>query len=188
MISPARSAISALCIAAVLLAAVDTLRASADPLHPDALREYKIKAGFLYNFVIFVRWPPASFSDIRSPINLYIAGDAAIMPAFASLSGKKTKSRLLQLMHLEPGAPVPDDCHALFIATQEKTLIDQMLEQVRNRPVLTVGQTDGFLASGGIVNLFTKKNKIRFAVNVTAAKQADLKISSHMLKVARLKK
>ena len=53
-------------------------------------------------------------------------------------------------------------------------------------PILTIGETPGFAARGGIINLTLEDNKVRFEVNIGAAKQANLNISSRLLALAKI--
>jgi hypothetical protein len=60
------------------------------------------------------------------------------------------------------------------------------IQMLKGAPVLTIGETAGFAKNGGIINLVLEDNKVRFEVNVRAAKDADLNISSRLLALARI--
>jgi hypothetical protein len=62
----------------------------------------------------------------------------------------------------------------------------ETIQAVRGLPILTVGDMPGFAKSGGIINLVLEDNRMRFEVNVKAAKDADLNISSRLLALARI--
>jgi hypothetical protein len=51
--------------------------------------------------------------------------------------------------------------------------------------VLTVGESPDFLRQGGIINFVLEDGKVRFEINQDAATQADLRISSRLLRLAR---
>jgi hypothetical protein len=53
-------------------------------------------------------------------------------------------------------------------------------------PIHTVGDVSGFSRNGGMVELFLQDGKVRFEINLAAARQSRLKISSQLLKVARI--
>ena len=53
-------------------------------------------------------------------------------------------------------------------------------------PVLTIGEMPDFARRGGIINFIMEDNKVRFEVNVDAAKQADMNISSRLLALAKI--
>jgi hypothetical protein len=50
--------------------------------------------------------------------------------------------------------------------------------------VLTVGETELFTARGGAINFVMKDGKVRLEINLAAAQQANLQISSKLLSVA----
>jgi hypothetical protein len=64
--------------------------------------------------------------------------------------------------------------------------LSEAIQAVRGLPVLTIGETPGFATSGGMINLVLEDNRVRFEVNVKAAKEADLNISSRLLALARI--
>src|SRR5579864_9332986 len=54
--------------------------------------------------------------------------------------------------------------------------------------ILTVGESQGFAARGGIINLTVEGDTVHFEVNQTAAERARLKISSKVLSMAKIVK
>ena len=53
-------------------------------------------------------------------------------------------------------------------------------------PILTLGETNGFCETGGVVQFVMRQRKVRFRINVTAAERAGLKISSRLLDLAEV--
>jgi hypothetical protein len=51
---------------------------------------------------------------------------------------------------------------------------------------LTVGETEGFAAMGGVINLTVEQSGIHFEINRLAADRAHLRISSQLLSLAKL--
>jgi len=49
-----------------------------------------------------------------------------------------------------------------------------------------VGEMEGFALRGGMIELFTERNRVRFRVNLVAAKAANLRISSKLLELAEV--
>ena len=62
----------------------------------------------------------------------------------------------------------------------------KLVQMVRGLPILTVGETPGFAEHGGVIRFVLEDNRVRFEVNVEAAHQADLTISSRLLTLARI--
>jgi hypothetical protein len=78
------------------------------------------------------------------------------------------------------------DCNILFVSASEKEHIDSVVDAMKWLPILTIGDAPGFARRGGIMNFTLEDNKVRFEVNVEAAKHADLTISSRLLTLARI--
>ncbi len=57
-----------------------------------AALEYKIKAGYLFNFARFIQWPPASVPETNSPLVIGILDGGEAFPVVtAQLDGKTVR-------------------------------------------------------------------------------------------------
>jgi hypothetical protein len=77
-------------------------------------------------------------------------------------------------------------CQGVFLASSEMGRFKAVLDSLAGRSVLTVGESKGFAARGGIVNFVLEDGRVRFEINHTAAIRANLKISSELLQVATI--
>jgi hypothetical protein len=59
-----------------------------------------------------------------------------------------------------------------------------LLEQLERRGLLTIGEGDKFVRSGGVLGFVPVAQTVRFAVNLDAGRRAGLRISSRMLALA----
>ncbi len=151
--------------------------------------EYLIKAGFIFNFAKFVEWPPTTFAQPDSPIVIGILGTdpfGAIIDQI--VQDKKIGGRGFVVKRLKWGADPKDlrECKILFVGASERLHIDELVQIVRGLPILTVGETPGFAEHGGVIRFVLEDNRVRFEVNVEAARQAGLTISSRLLTLARI--
>ena len=166
-----------------------TVEAGAQASDPSDSSEYLIKAGFIYNFAKFVEWPTTAFAQTDSPIVIGVLG----ADPFGSLidrivEDKKIGPRGFVVKRFKWGKDLRDlkDCKILFISPSEKAHLDDILQMVKGLPILTVGETPGFAERGGIIRFTLEDNRVRFEVNVEAARQSDLNISSRLLTLARI--
>jgi hypothetical protein len=146
--------------------------------------EYEVKAAFLFNFTKFVEWPPAAYSDERSPLKICVLGNDPFGKTLHSLTGEEVGGRRLSLMHPENLKDL-ESCHVLYVSRSERERLAQILAAVRSAPVLTVADTPGFIDQGGMINFILEGSKVRFDVNQEAAERAGLKISSRLLALAK---
>jgi len=151
--------------------------------------EYLIKAGFIYNFAKFVEWPSAAFAQPDSPIVIGILGTDPFGPLIDQIvENKKIGARSFVVKRLKWGTDFKElrDCKILFVGASEKAHVDELVQIVKTLPILTVGETPGFAERGGVIRFVLEDNRVRFEVNVEAAHQADLTISSRLLTLARI--
>ena len=168
-------------------------------------REYKIKAAFLYNFIKFVDWPEGKVVN-GDVITIGIIGNNPFGQAFEPVKGKKIKDRELvvkQFPGLEQYKTEAEDktkyeeeycaeyksalekCHVLFISSSEKDYVKVITSIVKDSSVLTVSELKDFLNNKGVIKLLMEEKKVRFKINVTAARQAKLKVRSQLLRLAK---
>jgi hypothetical protein len=146
--------------------------------------EYQLKAAFLLNFAKFVEWPPAAFAGATSPMVLGILGENPFGDILErTIRDKTINSRPLVVKEFHSSAEATN-CHILFIGASEKARLPELLAGLRRASVLTVGETDRFTETGGMINFVRQGNKIRFQINEVAAKSVGLKISSKLLSLA----
>ena len=143
--------------------------------------EYRVKAGFIYHFARFTQWPADTFASEESPLVLCVAAEqgADILQSLHSKMIRKRPIAVQQYTESENTAPV---CHILFVADSAEDRFPAMPPG----PVLTIGETEAFGKKGGIIRFFTEKDRLRFAVNLKAARNAGLQLSSQLLMSAEI--
>jgi hypothetical protein len=143
-----------------------------------------LKAAFIYNIAKFTEWP----TDVVAPavpLVMCVLGDAAVGEAL----GRAVKDRLLAdhsltVSNLDPGGP-QRLCHVLYVSGAVAGEAEQLVARVRDAPVLTISDLEGFMELGGIVQFFLEQGRLRFSVQLESAKRARLKISSRVLVLAK---
>jgi hypothetical protein len=169
-------------VIACALACVGSCRATAE----GPTREYLVKAAFVFNFAQFVEWPAAAFADSTSPVVIGIVGDDPFQGALEkTVAGKTVGGRPLSIRHLKAGDDLRS-CHVLFVAPSENGRTAEILRRVEGVSVLTIGETDQFPWSGGVIRFFLEDNRVHFEINQDAAESSKLKVSSKLMKLARV--
>jgi hypothetical protein len=74
----------------------------------------------------------------------------------------------------------------IFVRAGDRKLAGRLLSDLRGSSTLTVGEIKGFADLGGVINLVVEENKLRFEINLRAARQTRLKISSKLLALAKI--
>lgn len=161
-----------------MIALVWTLAASAaEPLPYD-----EVKTAFVERFTRHVEWPAGALPD-GEPFVACVVGDDPIADRLEALAQERTiKERALEVRRVT----ALDGCHLVWIARSARGYLDEVVAATEGRPVLLVGDTDGFAERGVHLELWHEDGQVRFDANLDAARASGLEISSRLLRYARI--
>lgn len=158
----------------LLLAATCSMETDDTPLD-----HHQVKASYLFNLLRFIDWPD-DVCPLDGTLSLYICG-AYSLEAFFALHGARVGDRTITVQRIKEkdltAGRLPK-CHILVISGEAPIVSVPVA-----RGLLTVGETDGFTACGGIVNLLVIAGRARFQFNEKLAQACGFVISP---KLARL--
>ena len=146
-------------------------------------RSFQLKAAFLANFTQYVEWPKTAFSSDDAPFVFGVLGDNPFGSALNELAAGETIHGRKVVIQQYKSAEEIRECHVLFISDSERPRLASALRVLKGRSILTVSDLEGFTASGGIIQ-FVTQTRIRFRINPTAARDANLIVSSKLLRLA----
>lgn len=150
----------------------------------DTVEEYTAKSILALNLARFSEWPPEAFKNNNGSIDLCLAGDLPESGAFGMIDKKPVGDKTLLVRTVSDGKQL-EHCHLLYIS-QEKSKFAGLIEESYKQHILTIGETEDFLASGGVVYLEVVDAKITLHVNVGAMEKTGVRISSRVLKLASI--
>jgi hypothetical protein len=164
------------------------LAASFCGAQPTSAPQYQIKAAYLYNFAKFVEWPPAALGEGGAPVVIGVLGKNPFgSMLIEAVRDKTVHGRPLEVRQIGRTQDIKR-CHILFISSSEKRRTAEILADLGNLTVLTVGETEGLAQLGVMVNFLIEENKVRFEINLDAVERSGVKISSQLLKLAKIVK
>jgi hypothetical protein len=144
----------------------------------------EVKAAFLFNFAKFTAWPDAHKPDSTGELVVGIMGKNPFGPALQKFHDTQVDGnevRIRTVSTLEEAR----SCHILFIAASEENRLSRIFQELHQEGILTVSDIKGFAAGGGMIELLMIDQRIRFIVNLAAARKANLTLSSQLLNLAR---
>jgi hypothetical protein len=196
------------------LTGLSALMAEEQPRQPGEM-EYRLKAVCLYNILKFTTWPgqaPAPAEQKKNAdadgtaepdkgsIVIGILGQNQFGEAFAPLRQKTARDKKLVVRELggfyrprdadEKASSVIDAnslkaCQVLFVCSSEKAHTERILACLGSTPVLTIGENEGFLEAGGMVNFVVVGNRVQFEINGRALENAGLVMEPEVFRLAR---
>lgn len=151
-------------------------------------KEYKVKAAYLYNFVKFIDWPDSAFGDASAPVTICVLGEDRFEGILEkAVAGKEVRGHGVVVRSLGAGAPTPAsaECQILFVSPSEQGRVAEILADVAEAPVVTVGEMAGFAESGGILNFTIDGGRVKVELNMEAANRAGLRVSGKLQQVTK---
>lgn len=170
-----------------LAAAALLLAAAARPLPAAAgavFFEYQVKAEFLVRIAQFVDWPPDAFSGVDEPFVIAVMGEDPFGAYLDEVAARNTvKGRGITVRRLGRGDKI-GRCHMLFISGRRIPRLPEILSKASGRPILTLGDGKTFAEDGACMGLYTESGRVRFHVNLAAARRNRLTVSTALLRLA----
>jgi len=168
----------------VVLIAIANLAGGAEPV----AEEYQVKGAFLLNFTKFVDWPPQVFQGPGDPIAICILGQNPFGPLLDRAARETVVAKRSVSVRQVSDGQQASQCQIVFVGASERKRSRAWLEALRGKSVLTVGEFEGFLANGGVVNFKLEGERVRIEISTAAADRAGLHISAKLLSLAQSEK
>jgi hypothetical protein len=146
------------------------------------LPEYQVKALFLVNFAKYVEWPANAVHGQSFVIGIF-GEDSFGAYLRQAAEGKSAGGKPIEIRKIEAQEDL-SSCQIVFMGSSEKKRLAEILARIKALPSLTVGETDHFAQQGGVIGFIKREGKVRLEINLEAARQAGLQLSSKLLSVA----
>jgi hypothetical protein len=183
---PAKSVTSAGGWLTLLLACLVTGLGAIQTESTDASKEYQVKAAYLLNFAQYIHWPEESVGGPDAPLSFGVLGDED----FGELLEKTFQDQTVQGRRLvvkrSDQVGGLKSCQLIFISRSQKEHLPEVLVELKETAIVSVGEVEKFASRGGIINFYFDKGKVRFEINEAAARRKGIKISSQLLKRAKI--
>jgi hypothetical protein len=148
--------------------------------------EYQVKAAYLFNFGQFVEWPSQSWDSPTEPFVIGVVGDDPFGKVLDDIvAGESHGGHPFAVRRFRKPKDI-SNCNILFIGRGEASQLEETLEMLKGRSVLTVTDIAGAEDNGAVIVLLNENNRIRMRINVAAAKANNLVISSKLLRPAEV--
>lgn len=148
---------------------------------------YSEKGAVVIELARFVEWPAPPSGAPTTPFVIGVLGDESWSRSIRrTASGGRIQGRPIVVRSFRNLDEV-DPCSILVVGRSKARLLSTVLEFLEmdiDEGILTIGDLPGFAASGGIVELVERPDRIGFEVNRDAAHQAGLELGAQILRLA----
>ena len=145
---------------------------------------HDVEAAYIVNFAKYVEWPDGTFPDAKSPFVIGILGTNPFGNTLAQLASEQDLGgRPIEIKQSDDVTEL-STCQIVYLSGGSAGISAPDLAAFSGKPVVTVAEHEDFAKDGGIVNFVQVDSKVKFEINLKAAKHVNLKVSSRLLKLA----
>jgi hypothetical protein len=145
-----------------------------------------VKAGFITKFPAFIDWPAAETDAASGPFKFCILGRSDLQRHLEEiLKYTDMGARTPVLARVDSPREIVS-CQVLYIPPRTGMPLRRILEVTEDRPILTVGDTQGYGERGVMINLYVERGQVRFEINLEAVRKSGLVFDFRLLELARL--
>lgn len=148
--------------------------------------EYKLKAALIYKLTKFIEWPDGDKPADPESFGVCVVGGNPFGDALKALE-KLTVRRIPITIYDDLGIEgIQKYCAVVFINEPDKDVLVSIILALKQFPVLTISDINGFAEKGGMIQLAKKEKRIRLRINLDSSRYSGLKISSQLLMLSTL--
>ena len=147
--------------------------------------EYKVKLAFIEKFTHYIEWPSPRPNSAEFVIGIYGADHfSEYISDYASntlFNGKP-----LKIISMKTAVDIDKKMNVIFLGKDKKWAMDSIIQRAKLNSCLTMSEITGAAKKGMMVNFIEIDNSIKFEINNKVMKQSGFKVSSHLLKLAKI--
>lgn len=152
-------------------------------VHAQQVSDADVKAALVYNFMVFVEWPDEGQAR-RAPLTICVAAASELQTSFQALRDKKVRGLPIVIQGLHASDDMAT-CRVLYIDQHLRAQWPLIRKKLAGSSLLTIADPAISRIEGAVIDLVTADNKIGFEVDSIAARDANLLVSSKLLRLAR---
>lgn len=147
------------------------------------LYEHKVKAGLVYNFLKYTRWPDFPEDEIKICLFGGDSFDGYLFP-IAERTAQEQSIKVLEIDEVEQSR----SCQLLYLHESKTSIWEDLRAFLSEVPVLTVSDIPYFTEQGGMVEMSTEGGRVQLYINERQARSSDLIIQRRLLRLAKKKR
>jgi hypothetical protein len=145
----------------------------------------RLKAFLIWNIAKFTKWPAGTIRA-DEPFTVCVVGNAVVADALQDTANERTLTgHRVVVRHSRPIGPPPSGCHVLFVSGGTPAQLAEILNDVRDRPVLSITDIEGSAHSGVIVQFVYEGSQLAYRLQLDSAKRAGVEITGAVLRFAK---
>ena len=150
-----------------------------------SVEQQAVLAVLTFNVASFTSWPEQGHNNEKSTLSLCVYGSNMVQQAFESIANKVVNNRTIQIVNLSRLRDL-NQCQLLYMSELERKKLVPLLIELKDLPILTVGENMNFLRAGGMVSLENINGTMQLTFNLPVINNSELVIGSRLLNLANI--
>ena len=147
-----------------------------------SVNEAELRSAYIFNFAEYVDWP-GNKTDSIFTVGIYgrESVNGEILSKMADIKAQRSDYMEYLVLHFTDYKNIKD-VNILYIPEISRSEQQKLLDKLKNKDILTVGNNLPFFCKdGGIINFLPPERQKSFKINLKAAKETNLDISPKLL-------
>jgi hypothetical protein len=148
------------------------------------IEEYALKEVMIFKITTLIEWPEDSkVCSANEPVVISIIGENPFKGQLKKLADsdyRKIKKKQAIVRYIQNPEEIADS-DILFISSSERYDISKILKYIQNKPILTIGDTKGYVEKGVMIEFALYSGKMRIKINKKQADKSKIYINSQLL-------
>jgi len=141
-------------------------------------RDYTFHTIMIYNFMRYTQWP----EEVNDYVVSVLTNDPGTLRYFKRMAATRSSSSTkYEITAFDNPTKIPEGAHLVFIPEEKTVLLETVLQQLGDKPVLVVTEKSGSLKRGSGINFVMKNNKPYYELNKGAIEGRGLKVSQRLV-------
>jgi hypothetical protein len=150
-----------------------------------AADEYDLKAVMILKIAQLSRWASDSFPDAAAPFTIGVLGEDPFGRSLEDAVRSETIQGRKFAVKRGRNAATLKGCQIVFISRSESSRLGEALGALTGKGILTIGETPGFCAQGGVMNFTFAGGSVAIEISLSHVTREHLKPNTQLLNKAR---
>lgn len=144
---------------------------------------HEVYSLMVFNFSRYVEWPDQAE---EGDFIIGVIGDDQVFNTLKQWYDGKPKGTKKYIIKKLTSPAECSACQVVYVAARESKAFDYIRKASAGKPILTITDSNGLGHKGSCINFKTVDGKLRFELNEAIVRQAGLKVSSSLVRMAIL--
>ena len=150
------------------------------------IEQAKVEAAIALRLLAFVEWPESHEGEDNREIVIGVYEEGSLLVEFENIIERFSSNVTYRAVLIDEYSSQEDlsAIDAIYFGGEERVSITRSLRRVEGFPILLMGNFEGFLEMGGMVNFVKKQKKITFDIDLENSRKEGIAYRAKLLRLA----